>query len=65
MTKTFYKPLTPAFRKDIDYAIKNQIRELKTCESNAFVNAQIIGLEAQRDLIRALPDGYPIPCTKR
>lgn len=60
----FYKPLTPSFRKDINVAIENQIRELETCEKNAFVNAQIIGLNAQKNLINALPDGYPIPMKK-
>lgn len=60
----FYKPLTPSFRKEINVAIENQIRELETCEKNAFVNAQIVGLNAQKNLINALPDGYPIPCTK-
>ena len=60
----FYKPLTPSLRKEINVAIENQIRELETCEKNAFVNAQIVGLNAQKNLINALPDGYPIPCTK-
>lgn len=60
----FYKPLTPSFRNDINAAIENQIRELETREKNAFVNAQIVGLNAQKNLINALPDGYPIPCTK-
>ena len=60
----FYKPLTPSLRNDINVATENQIRELETCEKNAFVNAQIVGLNAQKNLINALPDGYPIPCTK-
>ena len=60
----FYKPLTPSLRKEINVAIENQIRKLETCEKNAFVNAQIVGLNAQKNLINALPDGYPIPFTK-
>ena len=60
----FYKPLTPSFRKEINVAIENQIRELETCEKNAFINAQIVGLNAQKNLINALPDGYPIPMKK-
>lgn len=44
----FYKPLTPSLRKEINVAIENQIRELETCEKNAFVNAQIVGLNAQK-----------------
>ena len=64
MTSEFYKPLTPSFRNDINTAIKNQIKELNTCKGNAFVNMQIIGLTAHKNLINALPDGYPIPCKK-
>lgn len=62
--KNFYKPLTPSFRSEIYSAIENQIKELETCQKNTFVNAQIIGLRAQKNLIEALPDGYPLPCTK-
>lgn len=36
----------------------------KTCKGNAFANMQIIGLTAHKNLINALPDGYPIPCKK-
>lgn len=64
MTSEFYKPLTPSFRNDITTAIENQIKELNTCKGNAFVNMQIIGLTAHKNLINALPDGYPIPCKK-
>lgn len=64
MTSEFYKPLTPSFRNDINTAIENQIKELNTCKGNAFVNMQIIGLTAHKNLINALPDGYPIPCKK-
>ena len=37
----FYKPLTPTLRSDINISIENQIRELETCEKNAFVNAHL------------------------
>ena len=60
----FYKPLTPSLRKEINVAIENQIRELETCEKNAFENDQIVGLKAQKNLINALHEGYTIPCTK-
>ena len=64
MSDNFYKPLTPKFRTEINIAIDNNIRELQTCESNAFVNAQIIGQKALKNLINGLPDGYPIPMTR-
>ena len=61
MSDTFYKPLTPQFRADINDSINRNIAELKTCESNTFVNMQIAGYETARRLINGLPDGYPIP----
>lgn len=69
MSKEFTKPLTPALRQDINISIDSQIRELQTCESNVFVNVQLIAfqlfaLKLQKNLINALPDGYPLPMSK-
>ena len=58
---TDYKPLTPKFRSEILDSINSQISELDTCQKNAFVSAQMFGLIAIQNLIKALPDGYPIP----
>lgn len=58
---TNYKPLTPQFRSDILDGINSQVSELNTCQENAFVLAQKVGLNALQNLIKALPDGYPIP----
>ena len=56
-----YKPLTPKFRSDILDSINSQISELNACQENVFVSAQRVGLDALQNLIKALPDGYPIP----
>lgn len=64
MSETFYKPLTPSLRADINSSIEKNIAELKTCKSNAFVNMQIVGYEQTRKLINGLPDGYPMPMTR-
>ena len=58
---TNYKPLTPKFRSEILDSINSQVNELNTCQENVFVSAQMAGLSALENLIRALPDGYPIP----
>ena len=58
---TDYKPLTPKFRSEILDSINSLVSELNTCQTNAFVSAQMAGLSALENLIRALPDGYPIP----
>ena len=56
-----YKPLTPKFRSDILDSINSQVSELNACQENVFVSAQKVGLNALQNLIKALPDGYPIP----
>lgn len=56
-----YKPLTPIYRSEIQESISSQMQELNTCQNNAFVSAQKVGLTALLNLINALPDGYPIP----
>lgn len=61
MSDTFYKPLTPSLRQDINCSIDENIAELKTCQSNGLVNMQMAGLNALRTIINALPDGYPLP----
>ena len=58
---TNYKPLTPKLRNDILDSINSQVSELNTCQTNAFVSAQMVGLSALQNLIKALPDGYPVP----
>lgn len=62
---TDYKPLTPAFRQDIDISIDRQIADLQTCNPNAWVNVQIEALRMYKRLIGALQDGYPIPLADR
>lgn len=58
---TNYKQLTPKFRSEILDSINSQVNELNTCQTNAFVSVQKAGLNALQNLIKALPDGYPMP----
>lgn len=60
-----YKPLTPAFRNEIYQSIEDNIVELNACQNNALVSAQKIGLTVLKNLIKSLPDGYPIPVNRR
>ena len=64
MSDTFYKPLTPSMRNNINNAIDRNIAVLDTCQENAFVNVQKIGQQVLKNLINALPDGYPLPMKK-
>ena len=58
---TNYKQLTPKLRSEILDSINSQVNELNTCQTNAFVSIQMVGLNALKNLFKALPDGYPIP----
>lgn len=60
----YYEPLTPTLRRKLNEAMDEKIAELKECEVNAFSTIQIEGLRLQKNLINALPDGYPLPCRK-
>ena len=60
-----YKPLTPAFRNEIYQSIEDNIIELNAYQNNALASAQIIGLTVLKDLIKSLPDGYPVPVKRR
>lgn len=65
MSDTFYMPLTPKLRNSIISSIDNNISELNTCKPNAYVSMQITGNVALKNLIKALPDGYPLPMERR
>lgn len=65
MSNTFYKPLTPELRNNINNSIDNNISELHTCQQNAFVSAQLIGYKALISIMNALPDGYLLPVERR
>ena len=65
MQETFYKPLTPSLSADINASIEKSIAELQTCQRNVFVNMQITRYEKTKRLINGLPDGYPMPMTRR
>lgn len=58
---TYYKPLAQELRRKILDSISSQMSELDTCQQTAFVSAQKVGMNALENLLRALPDGYPIP----
>lgn len=59
-----YKILTPKFREQINQGFNSTIEELRGCESNGLVMAQIEGLKMWKRYIDGLPDGVPIPVRK-
>ena len=63
--RTDYVPLTPNIRADVNNSIDQHIAELNACEDTPWVNMGRRANEALRNLINALPDGYPLPVTRR
>lgn len=59
--KTDYVPLSPNMREAMNNSIDQRIAVLNTCESTPWVNLSRIETEVLRNLINALPDGYPMP----
>ena len=58
---TYQKILTPKFREEINNSISIQEAELNDCQNTPYVSAQKVSLQVLRNLINALPDGFPIP----
>lgn len=58
---TRYKRLTPQLRKGLIKKINNRISELQEREDDSLAKEQITELKATKNLIRDLPDGYPLP----
>ena len=59
-----YKILTPKFREEINEGFDSVIEELRECEPNGLVRAQIEGLRMCKRYIDGLPDGVPLPVRK-
>ena len=59
-----YKILTHKFREEINQGFDRVIEELRECEPNALVIAQIDGLKMWKRYISRLPDGVPLPVKK-
>lgn len=57
----YYEPLTPELRQGINETIEKELGKLNTCKPTAFVAARRVGLRTTKNLINALPDGYPVP----
>lgn len=60
----YINPMTPTRRTEIDEGFENAINELRGCEQNSLVQAQIGALLTYKRIIHNLPDGYPLPFTK-
>ena len=58
-------PLTPDMRAAVNEGIDRNLEALKTREETPWVNVSRTVNEMLRNLINALPDGYPMPITRK
>lgn len=63
--RTDWVPLTPDMRAAVNNSIDQNIAGLNACESTPWVTMSRIANEALRCVINGLPDGYPMPVTRR
>ena len=63
--RTDWVPLTPDMRAAVNNSIDQHIVGLNACESTPWVNLNRCASEVLKNLINALPDGYPLPVTRR
>lgn len=63
--RTEYVPLTPDMRAAVNNSIDQHIAGLNACESTPWVNLNRCASEVLKNLINALPDGYPLPITRK
>lgn len=61
MSDEYYQPLTPEFRSKVNSTINQNLAELNSCNNTVYVSAYKTAYGALRNIINALPDGYPIP----
>ena len=60
----YIKQMTPTRRAEIDDGFEKAINELRECEQNSLVQAQIGDLLTYKSIIHNLPDGYLLPFRK-
>lgn len=61
---TEYVPLSPEIRAAVNKTVDQRVAALNACESTPWINLSRCANEMVRNLINALPDGYPVPVIK-
>ena len=60
-----YMPLTPELRRGVVDSLDDRLRQLNSCNDTPYVNMYRCAYGAMKSLITALPDGYPVPITRK
>lgn len=60
-----YMPLTPELRHSVVDSIDSRLRELNSCANTPYVNMYRCAYGAMKSLVASLPDGYPVPISRK
>lgn len=63
-SKTCLVPLTKDLKAGVNEEIDKRMAELNRCDNTPYVALYRVAYGVTRNLINALPDGYPVPVTK-
>lgn len=61
---TYMEPLTKDMKVSINLEIDKRMEALNRCDNTPYVALYKVAYEVTRNLINALPDGYPVPITR-
>lgn len=62
--ETYLTPLTKDLKASVNSELERKMEELNRCDETPFVALYRVVYGATRNLINALPDGYPVPVTR-
>ena len=63
--ETYLTPLTKEMKSSINIEIDKRVNELNTCDNTPYVVLYKSVYGIAKSFINALPDGYPVPVTRR
>lgn len=62
---TYLSPLTKDMKNSINDELDNRIAELNKCDNTSYVNLYKSLYGLAKTIVNALPDGYPVPVSKK
>lgn len=63
--ETYLTPLTKDMKCSVNMELDKRMQELNRCDDTPYVALYKAAYSITRNLINALPDGYPVPVTRR
>lgn len=63
--ETYLTPLTKEMKRSVNIELDSKIEALNRCDNTPYVEMYKALYGLTRNFINALPDGYPVPVTRR